>query len=260
MDQKKSIIICGYPKSGTTWLSRLVADMVDCPLLGNWGFVGQQSQYVEGTERVSAFNCYKSHHQWAQLQDTLRKGDCRLLYIVRDPRDVAISARHHFTLSYPRLRRGLSLLPGGRLIYAQILSAVRRLTRKQDTNRKLVNAVIYGDQSISGWLAVSWRDHYIPFRNAGVLMTRYEDLLEQPLPTCRRILNYLGVHKSDADIQQSIENQSFDNRKKSVPSPNRYKYRVLRRGGSGYWQAELSNDEKDLFTTVCASELRELSY
>ena len=35
---KKNIIIVGYPKSGTSWLSRLVAELIQCEFLGDWGY------------------------------------------------------------------------------------------------------------------------------------------------------------------------------------------------------------------------------
>jgi hypothetical protein len=260
LNQKTIIIICGYPKSGTTWLSRLVADMVDCPLLGNWGYAQHESQYAEGAERVSAFECYKSHHPLTRLQNLTRSRDCKLLYIVRDPRDVAISAHYHFKLPHPRLRRLLRHLPGGRFLYGKISTAMNKLTGKQFIKRKLIEAVLHGDKSISGWLAISWHDHTNPFKDAGVLITRYEDLLQQPLSACRRILDHLGIQKSDAAIIRSIENQSFESRKKGLQTQDKYEYRVLRRGGCEYWRTEMSADERKLFLQSLAGELQEYSY
>ena len=93
---KKKIIIAGYPKSGNTWLTRLVANLVDCPVAGFWGSDHDEIA-SEGASRMSEFECYKAHQTYEDLiQCSDWSGDCSVIYIIRDPRDVALSGANFF--------------------------------------------------------------------------------------------------------------------------------------------------------------------
>ncbi len=93
---KKNIIIVGYPKSGTTWLSRLVAELVSCPLQGDWGFEDLNAPYKEGQNRTSEFQVFKSHHTFQEIKSASNLDIHKIIYIIRDPRDVVISGVHYF--------------------------------------------------------------------------------------------------------------------------------------------------------------------
>ena len=92
--QLKRIIIAGYPKSGNTWLTRLVAQLCDAPASG---FLDAQNEIVndivtEGFHRNSEIEIVKTHH-W---HDTLPKSNAKVIYIVRDPRQILLSASRYF--------------------------------------------------------------------------------------------------------------------------------------------------------------------
>ncbi|HMB99984.1 MAG TPA: sulfotransferase domain-containing protein, partial [Flavobacteriaceae bacterium] len=101
---KKNIVIVGYPKSGTTWIARLVAELVECPLEGAWGFESVTTAYEEGRKRTSDFICYKSHHTFNEIY-SVKKGIYKIIYVVRDPRDIVISSLYYFNISNPTLKK-----------------------------------------------------------------------------------------------------------------------------------------------------------
>jgi len=61
---KKNIFIIGYPKSGTTWLARLLAEIIACPCKGYWGKrrTNRDEYATEGLKRKSEFRVWKGHH------------------------------------------------------------------------------------------------------------------------------------------------------------------------------------------------------
>ncbi len=67
MDEKKKVIIVGYPKSGNTWITRLTAELLNCPVKGFLYEKDNNEIAIEGLNRTSIYECYKSHHQYNEL-------------------------------------------------------------------------------------------------------------------------------------------------------------------------------------------------
>ena len=196
------ILIVGYPKSGNTWLTRLCAQILDCPVEGYW-----QSDHdeiaVEGKQRESRYRCYKSHHVWSELQGFQEQPD-HIIYICRDPRDVYLSGMHYFYDLDPLKQENKTLL--SRLInrfYKELIGNSRM-------SEKMFNALVNGDSRVHNVTSTSWFNHLKPFReNSEVLFLRYEDLLEQPLEEAQKLVRHFEVEKTDQELQdQSIFNHS----------------------------------------------------
>lgn len=261
MNEPKIVVICGYPRSGTTWLSRLVAELLGCPLKGNWGYSRQLPQDVEGLERRSDYACYKSHHRLSALTGPTDSQIHRLLYVVRDPRDVAISASHHFDVPFPGLRRVTNRLPAGALLHGRLSAFLNRAVPRRLKKRRFIDAVMYGDPAISDWLAVPWREHVRPFRTASLPTVRYEDLLDDPVSACTYLLASIGVDKTETQIGQAIANQAFEKRKQEFRDQGQsYQYRFLRRGQQGYWKRDFTAAEKRAFARALGDDLESFSY
>lgn len=238
---KKNIIIVGYPKSGTTWLSRLIAELVECPLQGDWGFDHIQALYKEGEERTSEFQCYKSHHTYQELSEVSKEKIYKIIYIVRDPRDIAISGMHYFNFSSKKqaLLKKLKLSNS-----AKSFSNIP----EEDKKKKMIHAVLYGDKNINQWLNMPWKDHLNNYKDEGVLLIKYEELIDNPQETCTDILKYLTLEKTTSHITNSIEKQSFKKRKREIEATdNPLLKKIIRKGGYGYWKEDFSKKENNLF-------------
>jgi hypothetical protein len=251
----KNILVVGYPKSGNTWSTRLVAELVGCPVAGFWDS-NQDEIAVEGENRQSEFRCFKSHH-WLSLLE--QSGDFArnwIIYIVRDPRDVAISGANYFRFRrWPWWRRQFGRIPLGAALFRRI-----ELTERYRVSR-MVHAVISGDEKVNGWMKFPWRDHVTPYLNAGAFFVRYEDLLADAHGQCRRILDYLGLERDEEHIAHSIENQSFERKKSEFERHNdRKRADFLRSGRSEQWRGKLSKRQIAMFQDHLAEELKRLGY
>jgi len=249
---KKNIVVCGYPKSGTTWVSRLVAELVGCPFQGDLG--GADGGPLEGGTRDSGYDCYKTHRDLPSVVAEL-PGSTKFVYVVRDPRDVAISAAHHFRVNL------LTLRPGANRIVAALNARLSPAVPYSVRIRRAVRAVLYGDASLHYWLAHPWRLHYRAFRPSDALLLKYEDLLAGPAAMCAQILAHLDLPSPSESIASAIANQSFGRKKSYFEERGmRAEQTFLRRGGTGYWRSEFDSAQQRLFVEQVGEDLEALSY
>jgi hypothetical protein len=256
-----NIIIAGYPKSGNTWLTRLVAEIVNCPVAGFWNS-NHDEIAIEGLERKSNFKCYKSHHEYFHLKD-LDDAQNKIIYIVRDPRDIVISGTKYFRLTEALKERDTSIK-----IYNKIQFLLSKpfypkwnyidfLKKKQ-----LIKAVLGGNEKVHLWCKISWKKHVLAyFNNSNILLLRYEDLKSNPLEESKRINTFLNLNKTSNDLVNAIERQSFGTvKEKFVELKDARRANFLSKGDSSYWVSSFSFCEKMVFSFKLRRTLNKFNY
>src|ERR1700736_1114533 len=161
IDQRDSqdIFIAGYPKSGNTWVQNLVAAVVFGvdPQLAPDNLIQDLVPDVHSCRyyrRYSTPTYFKTH-------DLPRPEYRRVIYLLRDGRDVMVSYYHH-----------LRALNGDGIDFQEIVRTGKHLTPSKWHEH--VNA---------------WRSN--PFE-AEMLTVKYEDLLENPIQELRRVCHFAG--------------------------------------------------------------------
>ncbi len=236
--------IVSYPRSGNTWTRFLVANLVhpehpvtfanierlipDCEAMS--------SRYVK---RVPRPRTIKSHEYF----DPRYK---KVIYIVRDPRDVALSyydfsrKYRHIEDSYP-LPRFVSDFVGARLSSAD-----------------------WGTwgENVSSWL-------YTRNGRAEFLLLRYEDMLENAECELSKVARFLGIEltkerlaaaieRSSADRMRSLEASQGDqwvstrNKRSDIP--------FVRTASSGLWKEKLPASSIAEIESAWGPLMRELGY
>jgi hypothetical protein len=149
------------------------------------------------------------------------------LYVVRDPRDVAVSLAHHSQRSLDWARRRLADPRAAMNVDASGLAPLLR-------------------ERLGSWSehVRSWVDE-TPFE---VEVLRYEDCATAPVATFARALRFAGLEPIDeASVTRAVENASFDRLRaaedrdgfveRPVTAP-----KFFRRGEAGGWRDELPPD------------------
>ena len=102
----RKIRVIGYPRSGNTWVARLLGDCLQCNITG---WAGSKSLASEGEDRINVGKYLVTQgHATPKSDDDLTQvsfeeivletlGDDKVIFVVRDPRSVAVSAKHYWT-------------------------------------------------------------------------------------------------------------------------------------------------------------------
>ena len=258
-EAKKNIVwLASYPKSGNTWfrifLSNLfsdsplpvnINDLTFTPISSNRSiidsYLGIHSSELTAEEidklRPEVFRRYsdetegaaylKTHEAWrlnssgiAIFPEKITKG---VLYFIRNPLDVAVSFSHHAGES---IDHTISLLNND-------------LSKLCEGNDRIN---IQTQQVLTSWSnhVRSWtEDSKLP-----VHVIRYEDMLDHPLKTFKRAVNFMNLEYDEAKIIEAIHNSSFDTLKEMEASDG-FKERGLhseaffRKGISNDWETQL---------------------
>ena len=181
--------VVSYPRSGNTWTRFLIANLLHPDL--NVSFTNieklipdtssQSNRALKGTPRPRII---KTHEYFDHRYP-------KLIYIVRDPRDVALSyydfQRKYMQISddYP-LEQYVGDFVNGRLISAD-----------------------WGtwSENVSSWI-------FTRGNSPTFLLLRYEDLMSDTEHELIRIANFLGGETDPTRIQQAMERSSADRMRK----------------------------------------------
>jgi len=254
-----NIIVAGYPKSGCTWVTRLAAELVQCPIVG---FLDHDHEDIaqEGQNRGSVFRCYKAHQQLHDVRRSPIAGNSKIIYVVRDPRDIAISGAHYFQFVRPPcLATLLDKYPRGNRAYMKMVHPwVSPLSYRIE---QMMRAVLYGSRHIDPWVRLPWKNHYPPYVEDHCFLLTFENLLAEPQRECKRMLEYLGLRRSSDEVRKAVEKQSFEKKKAGFLKTHEIaKAGFMRAGTSGQWRHELTGKQKELFSRTLAVQLKQFGY
>jgi hypothetical protein len=182
--------------------------------------------------------------------------DARIVYIVRDGRDVMVSDRFRNFVEEKFLRKGDD----------KIIAALR-------TAPKLFTG---GGQSIftESWLrdknqgTPSWADNLKESATEGKRLyrdryftIRYEDILSNPFEEMKRLWLFLGVKDVDPALEQKIRDEIAENPdEKWQAQRNQSIAPILSKGQPGNWRNFFSKDDREIFKDIAGDLLIEWGY
>jgi len=238
------IFIVGYPKSGNTWLDMQLACLraANCNEINFDTMQNYVSDIYFGNSRffksLKRPRFFKSHEAYNSSYP-------KVLYIVTDPRSVAISY-YHFLIGNGSLKNKYPL-------------------------KKYINRFICGNLDGYG----SWGDHvrgWLSARNKNpekVMVIKYEDMLENNFEILRKIAAFFNLPFDRVKTNKSINWTSVDNmrllelqaRNSNSPTLAKLKNKsFVRKANSVSWSEELNESLCREIEIKWGDIMRELNY
>ena len=264
--------LASYPKSGNTWIRLLLANylypetnnifenLIKIPRFPNIkqfsGIVNLDNldhrteiikYFIDAQDKINLnneTNIIKTHNCGCAINDyefTNDQNTCGFIYIVRDPRSVAVSYAHHTKIS---LEKSVNNIISEKYIGIN--------------DEKLVE------------FRSSWRINYLSWIKAPYpkLIIKYEDMLNDTVGSFKKILEFVNKFKrieiNMEKIKKTVELCQFNNLKSQENKfgfkEDTFKVGFFRKGIEDEWKTKLNDEQAKKIELFFNKEMKELKY
>lgn len=229
------VFVIGYPKSGTTWATQLVADYLELPF-------PRKSLLPVGCAAV------------VHGHETVRPNDRRVVYVMRDGRDALMSQYFYHSRRMPegdnppmtRLQR--KIYPG--------------MVNKADV-RKNLPAFVLRQMKKANSSNANWGEHvrsYFDAKNPEVALMKYEDMLADGESALAKAIEQLTGKPADPDRARDTVRKFAFKRQSGRKSGSEDRSAFLRKGQSGDWANHFTREAAEIFDRYCGDDLVRAGY
>lgn len=224
----KEIFLVSYQNSGSTWLRNLIYEALTGKEPWNpeskkeFSFIGKHAKAkpIE-LNKDEKRKLIKSHSPYRKEY----KGK-KVIYIVRDPRDIAVSK------------------------YKKKLKEGYRIDSKEKEVERFAKGKIMSEGK--------WNKHirsWIDAKNKGEIqlhIVRYEYLIENTEKELKKTFDFLNADYSEKDVKKAIKDNEIKKMKKFNPH--------ARKGKPGNWKEELTKEQSKKIEKNFEYTMKELGY
>jgi len=240
------IFIVSYPRSGNTWTRFLIGNLV---------YHGDPVTFANVEARIPEIYLFPDRILRSLPRPRILKShECfdprykRTIYIVRDPRDVAVSY-YHYAIKRKRIEEGYPL-------------------------DDFVPRFIAAEFDIAWNWAAGWNDHVMSWLclrqgSTGFLLLRYEDMLQNTANELAKVASFLQIEPTPEKLAQAIELSSADHMRKLekkqqgdwvLTKATRHDKPFVRAATFGGWRSALSPKSVDAIESAWGPVMRNLGY
>lgn len=220
--------VLGFPKSGTTWLSQMLADALSLP-------------FARLPVLPVAMPCIV-HGHWAYHPKLTN-----VTFAVRDGRDVMVSFYHHHRLMHDAGRR------------SRFFATLPATAEPADIRANLPGFIRHVFDHPTG-ARLNWTDYHERWLDRpGVVYARYERLLADPTAELSRLCREHGADAEDWRIRRAVDGWTMAKVTGRHPGQED-RLSFVRRGIQGEWTEVFSRDACRVFSERAGPMLVRLGY
>jgi len=238
------VFLCAYPKSGTHWLAFLLGHILEndqgqtIDLKSIDTFVPDVNLIYTKRGSLTQYDNF-SNPRFFRCHAAYDPNLPRVIYVIRDPRDVLLSYWH----------------------YQKFLS--------KDFSQTLTD-YLRGDD----FWPCRWDDHVSSWllpqtnlnRHPNLLVVKYERLHQDTADVLREVLNFCAINATGDAIARAVERSSFHRmqameKKFGVHGKNGHESEsFVRKGKTGSWREEMSDPDAQIITEKYGAVMRQVGY
>jgi sulfotransferase family protein len=236
------VFVVTYPRSGTTWVLMILYQILtdgdmDFTHIHEWSpHYEDMINQRRSMERLPSPRVFKSHLDY----ESIPKGPCKYIYVVRNGKDVAVSFFH-----YSKTHTGYNKELG-----------------------QFFEFFLKGKRSYVSWfehVGQWWENRH----GLNVLFLTYEELTRKREEAIRKIIDFCGSKLEPEQFERVLERSSFAFMKQHEDKFDTITWKLMegnlktgcfiRKAQIGQWKECLSNEQVDLFRRMFAERLNNLS-
>ncbi|KAM6320895.1 sulfotransferase 6B1-like [Aegotheles albertisi] len=191
--REDDVLLVSYPKSGTHWLAGVITKLYSTQVTLTSPIEFGDISRLEELNKLSSKRIIPTHLAYNMLPPNFKNKKCKMIYIIRNPKDTAVSMYHYY--------RENPNLP------------------TVDTWTAFFDLFMKGDV-----VCGSWFDHFLGWEEHGneknILFLFYEDMKKDLSKIVKDISLFLDLYVSDNDIQDICKKSSFSEMKNDTEKEN----------------------------------------